>query len=149
QENNITNWELHQTDVDENMAHEKLLKNKNTAFIHLNEIIINEGVVPLYVSKKMDTMFSNQLVFLEEPLRLYQLKVDGFTENQLQIVNQGITFNEIPTETEDVAKETFVQDPIKRLVPGVLAGIILFSILISGMMIFQSASQEKKDKIAE
>src|SRR5699024_9452002 len=51
--------------------------------------------------------------------------------------------------TEDVAKETFVQDPIKRLVPGVLAGIILFSILISGMMIFQSASQEKKDKIAE
>src|SRR5690625_6432895 len=33
--------------------------------------------------------------------------------------------------------------------PGSFAGIILFSIVISGMMIFQSASQEKKDKIDE
>src|SRR5690625_8034256 len=46
----------------------------------------------------------------------------------------------------------FLEDSDKflnRLIPGIFAGIILFSIVISGMMIFQSASQEKKDKIAE
>src|SRR5690625_663557 len=38
---------------------------------------------------------------------------------------------------------------LQRFIPGIFSGIILFSIVISGMMIFQSASQEKKDKIAE
>src|SRR5699024_6413927 len=46
-ENNITNWEVHQTDIDERKAREKLLKNKNTAFLQLNESVIDEGVVPL------------------------------------------------------------------------------------------------------
>src|SRR5690625_4458023 len=46
----------------------------------------------------------------------------------------------------------FLEDSDKfllRLIPVIFSGIILFSIVISGMMIFQSASQEKKDKIAE
>src|SRR5699024_11969713 len=34
-------------------------------------------------------------------------------------------------------------------VTGVFAGVSLFSVIISVMMIFQSAFQEKKDKIAE
>ena len=40
-------------------------------------------------------------------------------------------------------------DPLKRVIPGAFAGIILFSIVMTGMMIFQSASQEKKEKVAE
>ena len=40
-------------------------------------------------------------------------------------------------------------DPLERMIPGIFAGIILFSIVMTGMMIFQSASQEKKEKVAE
>lgn len=43
--------------------------------------------------------------------------------------------------TDDSSKE--------RIIPGAFAGIVLFSIVMTGMMIFQSASQEKKEKVAE
>ncbi|MFP3360374.1 ABC transporter permease, partial [Planococcus sp. SIMBA_143] len=35
------------------------------------------------------------------------------------------------------------------LVPGIFGGFVLLSVVFTGMAIFQSASQEKKDKIAE
>lgn len=38
---------------------------------------------------------------------------------------------------------------LERVVPGIFAGIILLSIVYTGMMTFQSASQERKDKMAE
>lgn len=38
---------------------------------------------------------------------------------------------------------------LEQIVPGIFAGIILFSIIYTGMMTFQSASQERKDKMAE
>ncbi|WP_318936948.1 ABC transporter permease [Oceanobacillus halotolerans] len=38
---------------------------------------------------------------------------------------------------------------MERIVPGAFAGFIMLSIVFTGMAIFQSASQEKKDKIAE
>lgn len=38
---------------------------------------------------------------------------------------------------------------LEQIVPGIFAGIILLSILYTGMMTFQSASQERKDKMAE
>ncbi|MDY0406078.1 ABC transporter permease [Virgibacillus sp. 179-BFC.A HS] len=41
------------------------------------------------------------------------------------------------------------EDMLQKIVPIIFAGIILLSIVFSGMYIFQSASQEKKDKIAE
>lgn len=38
---------------------------------------------------------------------------------------------------------------LEQTVPGIFAGIILLSIIYTGMMTFQSASQERKDKMAE
>jgi len=38
---------------------------------------------------------------------------------------------------------------LAQIVPGIFAGIILLSIIYTGMMTFQSASQERKDKMAE
>lgn len=44
---------------------------------------------------------------------------------------------------------TVAPDILEQFVPGVFAGIILLSIVYTGMMTFQSASQERKDKMAE
>lgn len=38
---------------------------------------------------------------------------------------------------------------LEQMMPGIFAGIILLSIIYTGMMTFQSASQERKDKMAE
>ena len=40
-------------------------------------------------------------------------------------------------------------DFLNRLIPGVFAGLILISVFISGTMTFQSATQEKRDKMTE
>ncbi len=40
-------------------------------------------------------------------------------------------------------------DFLNRLIPGVFAGMILISVFISGTMTFQSATQEKRDKMTE
>lgn len=40
-------------------------------------------------------------------------------------------------------------DTMSKVVPAVFAGLILFSVFMSGMMTFQSATQEKRDKMTE
>src|SRR5699024_899984 len=40
-------------------------------------------------------------------------------------------------------------DTLAQVIPGIFAGVILLSIIYTGMMTFQSASQERKDKMAE
>lgn len=44
---------------------------------------------------------------------------------------------------------TISSQTLEQIVPGIFAGIILLSIIYTGMMTFQSASQERKDKMAE
>src|SRR5690625_223050 len=50
---------------------------------------------------------------------------------------------------ETLMNGTVAPETLEQIVPGVFAGIILISIVYTGMMTFQSASQERKDKMAE
>lgn len=152
-ENGLTNWEIIETDLNEAEAKRQLLTDDNHAYIHLTEQNINDGVIPLYTSEKINNMFYSELIVFEQTVKQHQMLQHGFTDDQLALISQHITFETmtINEKTENEISDTHVieNDPIERLVPGMFAGIILFSILISGMMIFQSASQEKKEKIAE
>lgn len=69
------------------------------------------------------------------------------------MVTEGVQFEEHVEGTLDEGtaneEDTEAANILENLVPGIFAGIILLSIVFTGMMIFQSASQEKKDKIAE
>src|SRR5699024_6753761 len=82
----------------------------------------------------------------------------GLSENQRAAVSMNIQVEETTSEElaaadgAETAGESggfLCEDPYERGIPGAFAAIILFSIVISGMYIFQSASNEKKDKIAE
>src|SRR5699024_8655037 len=108
----------------------------------------------------VDDYFAFQIGELEGPIQQLQLESLGLTEEEIEIVSSGVAFD--MTYEDDLggttsSEEATVEDdelfsgddPLTRIVPGAFAGIILFSIVMSGMMIFQSASQEKKDKIAE
>lgn len=151
-----TNWELSPaTSKHEEMIHQ-VESGDNLAYVSLTEKAIESGTVDVYTSEEIDGQFMNEVHILEGPLRELQLQQLGLSGSEMDVISRGIAFNfhedEADTEEEEFAGGLFLTDEeelMQRIVPGIFAGIILFSIVISGMMIFQSASQEKKDKIAE
>lgn len=143
-ESEFLNWEIHETKLDKESVLQQLQTDENMAYIHLTEKGIDEGVIPLYTSEKIDDMFLSQIASLEGPLLQIQLEKLGLSTENRNAILRGISFN-----AESVKEMEKTEDPLERTIPGVFAGTVLFSIVMSGMMIFQSASQEKKDKIAE
>lgn len=152
-QNEFVDWELEETPLTENEMVEEIKSEEMTVFFSLDDATLEEGTVNIWMSDDVDKSFVNQLGFLEEPLKQLQFAQLGFSEDEIKMIAQGISFQSGFTEDAEAGSSEGVteEDPVllNRLIPGIFAGIILFSIVISGMMIFQSASQEKKDKIAE
>lgn len=146
------NWEMHTTDISETEATDTGDRADDTAYLFIDDRALDDGLVPVYASEGIDPVFTNQVQLLEEPLLSMQMEEAGFSKEQLAMVEQGVTFDE-ETGGDDSALgdqlESAGVDPMERMVPAAFAGIILLSIVFTGMMVFQSASQEKKDKIAE
>ncbi len=145
------NWHILLTDLDETDIKVELENSENTAYIFIKNNILDKGIVPVYTSDKIDDSFFQQVQLLAEPLKSLQITQLGLTEEELAIINSKIAFEKITAKEYLSSNEqsTEVVDPMKRIVPGIFAGIILLAVVFTGMMIFQSASQEKKDKIAE
>ncbi|MBD8067832.1 ABC transporter permease [Bacillus sp. PS06] len=132
---------------------EELTEMENTAFILFDTSSFETGMFTVYSSEDMNPFFMNQVQMLETPLKSLQMKQLGLTDEELVAVSKGMVFEEAAVDEVSVEEEkvspSVGEDLIKRAVPGAFAGIILLSIVFSGMYIFQSASQEKKDKVAE
>lgn len=148
-------WNIETTDLELDDIQLQLDESENMVYIPLTQSALNNGTIMMYTSEDIDQNFLNQTHLLEEPLRQLQLENLGLSTEALETISNGLSFEvdteiaDDPVETDDPSEEISDVDPLKRLIPGAFAGVILFSIVISGMMIFQSASQEKKDKIAE
>lgn len=152
----FSDWDIQQTDDTDEAIQEQLNEAENTAYISITVEAFDSGVIPVYTSENMIDYFEGQLQAFIEPLRVLQLQNLDLTEEQLATIEQGLQLqfeNVEGSESEGGFSIGFSTDDesdvLERVVPGIFAGVILFSIVISGMMIFQSASQEKKDKIAE
>lgn len=144
-------WELHQTDLTEDSIEDELENGENTAYIFLNEKSLEKGIIPVYTTDEIDPSFTTSVQLLANPLQQIRMAQLDLTEEELAIISNGVVFEETTAEDYSTSGEQSVieEDPLEKLVPGLFAGVILFAIVITGMMIFQSASQEKKDKIAE
>lgn len=149
-------WEMHPTTISETEAADAVDETDDTAYLFIDDRALDDGLVPVYTSEEIDPFFTNQVQLLEEPLLTRQMEEAGFSKEQLAVVEQGVTFDEdtgandgAAGEAADTPEELAGADPMKRIVPAAFAAIILLSIVFTGMMVFQSASQEKKDKIAE
>jgi len=153
-EESESNWKINETEISEKEVFTELEDTENTAYLYLNQEIIESGIVPIYTSEDMPTFFNEQLHLLEGPIQVAKMNELGLTDEQLASLAQGVQFveREASEQAEDPAtgiEESFGANFLERLVPGVFGAIIMFSIVMTGMAIFQSASQEKKDKIAE
>ncbi|MBP3951767.1 ABC transporter permease [Bacillus suaedae] len=145
--------ELESTDKSTELITEEIIDMENTAFIMLDESSLESGVFYVHMSEEMNPYFINQIQALTTPLKTLQMKQLGLSDEELAVISKEMAFEEV-TGDENVmegeeAGSPLGTDVIKRAVPGAFGGIILLSIVFSGMYIFQSASQEKKDKVAE
>ncbi|WP_010097754.1 ABC transporter permease [Ornithinibacillus scapharcae] len=144
-------WEIHQTKLAEDAIQDELENGENTAYIFLNEESMENGVIPVYTTDEIDSSFSTSVQLLANPLQQVRIAQLNLTDEEIAIISSGVVFEETSAEDYHASGEqsTIEENPLEKLVPGLFAGVILFAIVITGMMIFQSASQEKKDKIAE
>ena len=152
----ISNWTLMQTENREADMQSDLLDMEQSAYLVMSEEALAEGQIKLYMTVDVEDSFPFEAAILEQPLQQLQIDRLGLTDIQKSaILNQvSITAIDVADLEANVSEEaggaaSNEVDPLKRLVPGIFAGIILFSIVMTGMMIFQSASQEKKEKVAE
>lgn len=155
-ERHTFNWEMQPSNISEQEVKEKLQNVDNTAYIFLDEKSLEQQVIPVYTSTEIDRAFINQVQVLAAPLKTLQLKQLGLSNEQLAAISQEIIFQEISAEDlaagaddREAKGDLSPEDIMARVIPGAFAGVVFLSIIFSGMYIFQSASQEKKDKVAE
>jgi ABC-2 type transport system permease protein len=147
-------WDLEETNLAEADMEEALENSEDTAYLFVDERALDEGIVPVYTSEEMSNLFTNQVQLLESPIQAVQMGQLGLSEEELAFVFRGITFKETSFsekggDTETTESGLFSEGVAERAIPGIFAGFIYLSIVFTGMAIFQSASLEKKDKIAE
>ncbi|MEK3889173.1 ABC transporter permease [Bacillus sp. FSL K6-3431] len=150
----LNTWDLQKTDIAEADMAKAAVDSEQSVFIAMTEKGLEQGQVHMYMSDDVDENFQYEAFILEEPLRQVQIERLGLTAEQKAVIASPISIEPMYTESTETSEEVesgeeSTADPLKRIIPGAFAGIILFSIVMTGMMIFQSASQEKKEKVAE
>ncbi|MDG5788559.1 ABC transporter permease [Evansella sp. AB-P1] len=149
------NWNLQETEMQESQVLNKLEDREDTAFLFIDESTVNEGLVSVYTTDEIDNFFMNQLQIFVPQIQSIQLERLNLSMEELSPFLNGITFVEETLQGNgengngEVTAEGGLTSFMERLVPGAFAGFIMISIVFTGMAIFQSASQEKKDKLAE
>ncbi|GEN44575.1 ABC transporter permease [Alkalibacillus haloalkaliphilus] len=156
EENNMMNWDLTETNEELPTVQHRFEEEPNSAYIQIDEHTAENGVVTYVKGDDVSSQFSNQLRIIEQPLKQLQLQNANLTEEQLELISTPILFEAADGNEESQASQEEITtneigmvDPYESGIPAAFAGLVLFSIVITGMMIFQSASQEKKDKVAE
>lgn len=141
-------WKLEKTDVSKEEAAKLAEKNDDAVYLFLDKQSVEQGNIPYYAGADVDDEFAEQSQILSGPLKAVQLKQAGLTDQELAAIAKPIQFEKeqiLSKEENDQKSDDF----LKKFVPGIVGGILFLSILFNGMQIFQSASSEKKEKIAE
>ncbi|SEQ00544.1 ABC transporter permease [Piscibacillus halophilus] len=150
EDRDFVSWDVVETSDEPEQMQEQLNEEEKAAYVLINQETLESGTVTYMVGDDVHDDFENELTILQQPIKQAQLQVAGLSSDQMQLVQSPIDYQ---LAFEGEASETEAEEtggfPFEQALPSIFAGIFLFSIVISGMMIFQSASQEKKDKVAE
>lgn len=122
---------------------EARVKNEpDTSFIILDEATVNLGVISVYTAQEGFPDINGVQMAINEAIRGRRFSELGIDKQTAQHLTAYFHFPIVSLRPE-------ADDPLAKMIPAVFAGLILFSIAITGSMTFQSAIQEKKDKMAE
>lgn len=142
-----TEWQMEQTDTTEQEATAALEGKKDAVYVFINEQAVETGKVAVYTHEDTSSTFMDEVQILGGPLQMVQIEQLGLTASEAAVVAQGVVFEDASEETKEGG--LFSENMLERVIPGAFAAVVMLSIVFTGMAIFQSASQEKKDKIAE
>lgn len=142
-----TEWQMEQTDVTEQEAEAVLGTEEDAAYVFIDEESVESGQVTVYTNEETSSAFMDEVQILGGPLQMLQIEQLGLTPEEAGVVAQGIVFEDAAVASDD--EGLFSESMLERVIPGAFAAVVMLSIVFTGMAIFQSASQEKKDKIAE
>jgi ABC-2 type transport system permease protein len=142
-----TEWQMEQTDTTEQKATAALEGEKDAAYVFIDEQAVETGKVVVYTHEDTSSAFMDEVQILGGPLQMMQIEQLGLTPEEAAVVAQGVVFEDASEKPEEGG--LFSENMLERVIPGAFAAVVMLSIVFTGMAIFQSASQEKKDKIAE
>ena len=149
-------WKMEKVTDDSKNILKKIESSENQAYVALTDNAVKTGEVKVFTSNEMPDTFSSEVQFLQEPLRQVKFDQLNLSPEVVQSITKGIEIKseEASTQTGSGSlnpsdKKSADDSSMERIIPGAFASIVLFSIVMTGMMIFQSASQEKKEKVAE
>lgn len=123
---------------------EKVRANKDQGYIILDESAVKNGTVTIYTNTENQSTLTPVTGILQSALYHHKLKTLGLTEAQIGYLNQTYQINITPLTSAGDEKS----GP-QKYIPGIFAGILFLTVFTSGTMTFQSALQEKKDKMVE
>lgn len=121
---------------------ESLIQKPGTSYIVLDEASLRENSINVYTAQegilRLDALDA-ALNAVIRSRRFTELGIDRQTAFEL---TQGYKLHVVSIRAGG-------EDYLAKIIPAAFAGLILFSISITGIMTFQSSIQEKKDKMAE
>lgn len=122
----------------------KIKNNKKQGFVIIDDTVIENGQITIYTDAEGQGSLSQANSILQSVIYNYKLKTSGLSESQIGYINQPLVINTASIENAENEK-SFPE----KAVPAIFAGILYFTVFTSGTMTFQSALQEKKDKMVE
>ncbi|MCR6109245.1 ABC transporter permease [Bacillus sp. A301a_S52] len=142
-------WVVHRV-ADPEQALEEVREAERAVYLPLTEENITSGTIDVVASTELGDVEFSQLMTIEPIIKAAQLEEYGLTDDEVAVAVNPIALERQSPDTSSEMNETeSIGPPFERIIPAGFAGLILFSVVITGMMIFQSASQEKKEKVAE
>ncbi|MFB1082541.1 ABC transporter permease [Jeotgalibacillus sp. JSM ZJ347] len=142
------NWETSVVNSSPDEWEAGLEEDESAVYLALDEDALRNGQITYYTTEETPDSFASEVQLLAAPLQQLNLQNAGLSEEQMAAVATGIQFDGQELGTEQASADSGLNE-LARIIPGAFAGLILFSIVMTGMMIFQSASQEKKEKVSE
>lgn len=114
----------------------------DTSFVVLDEATLQTGRISIYTAQEGIPELGGLNVAINAALRSRRFLEQGLDLQTAQRLTAELQFPIVSVRPEAV-------NPLARTIPAAFAGLILISISITGSLTFQSAIQEKKDKMAE
>ncbi|TFD99455.1 ABC transporter permease [Jeotgalibacillus salarius] len=143
------NWETSVVNASPDEWEAGLEEDESAVYLALDEAALRNGQVTYYTTDETPDSFAGEVQLLAAPLQQMNLQNAGLSDEQMAAVTNGVQFNAEELSDSEQATADSGLNELARIIPGAFAGLILFSIVMTGMMIFQSASQEKKEKVSE
>ncbi|HHV65307.1 MAG TPA: ABC transporter permease [Peptococcaceae bacterium] len=123
---------------------EKTRGRKDQGYVVLDENALATGLVTVYTDNEGKGAIAPITGVLQTAFNDYKMEKLGLSKSQIDYLKQPYQVNVAPL-TKKEAERSLPQ----KIIPAVFAGILFLTVFTSGTMTFQSALQEKKDKMVE